>query len=107
VSAFAQYIACFLLVLFARVMIPDALLLELHAHQHTQHDVVNDGHLPQIDQEHNHCPVENLFHAPFHFAATAPELIYPVFADGYTDELHTVWESSSPTTVTLRGPPAA
>ena len=64
VKNFTRYSALFLLLLLARVMTPNELLLRLHAHEHTQ-ERPHDESKTHIGQKHTHCNTDNLFHAPF------------------------------------------
>ncbi|WP_192822660.1 hypothetical protein [Rufibacter sp. LB8] len=61
---FTRYSALFLLLLFARVMTPNELLLQLHAHEHTV-EIPHDESKTHIGKKHTHCHTDNLFHAPF------------------------------------------
>ncbi|MGV3540774.1 MAG: hypothetical protein ACO1OQ_13250 [Rufibacter sp.] len=61
---FTRYSALFLLLLFARVMTPNELLLQLHAHEHTV-ERPHDESQTHIGKQHTHCHTDNLFHAPF------------------------------------------
>jgi hypothetical protein len=105
VSSFSRYIACFLLVVFARVLVPDALILKLHAHTHTEHALEQDEHHPKLEQAHSHCPVENVFQAPFQLLPASPEISALIHSDAYSAKLSPIRDFSFPATVTLRGPP--
>lgn len=106
-SAFSNYIASFLLVIFARVMVPDALVLELHAHQHTEHAVPTDQYAAVLDHEHVHCSIEQVFHAAFNTVSFSLDPAPLAWSDTYTANLHPVWDFSFPQSINLRGPPAA
>jgi hypothetical protein len=107
VSGFYRHIAFFLLVIFARVLVPDALILVLHAHSHTEHarSVEVDRHHPKLEQGHTHCPAENVFHSPFQFALAGQDLLAPVYPETHSDQLLLLRVFSFPSTITLRGPP--
>lgn len=91
VRNFTRYSALFLLLLLARAMTPNELLLQLHAHEHTV-ERPHDESQTHIGQKHTHCHTDNLFHAPFQpseavvlptlltfdisFGAAAPQLGY-------------------------------
>ncbi|MFA1773338.1 hypothetical protein ACD591_18710 [Rufibacter glacialis] len=105
VKNFSRYSALFLLLLFTRVMTPDALLLQLHAHEHTE----EAAHYPGkslVSSKHHHCAVDSLFQASFQ----APEgVVVPV------PLVHVVQHGSfmtlagyatTPAYSFLRGPPA-
>lgn len=101
----SHYIAVLLLLLFARVMVPDALILELHAHTHTVHTDHTDTHDAQVGKKHKHCPVEDLFDSPFQGPATqvalAPARQHVVYISCYQQrDLFT-----SNRLFRLRGPP--
>lgn len=105
VKNFSRYSALFLLLLFARVMTPDALLLQLHAHEHTQ----EHSHQPgkhEVSTKHNHCPIDNLFQASFQ----APEgVVLPVplvHAVQHGSLVTLAGYATSPSYSFLRGPPA-
>lgn len=46
-------------------MVPDALLLSMHQHAHTEHTETADNLQAKVEKEHTHCPVEDLFQASF------------------------------------------
>lgn len=64
-----------LLLLFVRVLTPDAAVLRLHLHQHTTHTQAepavelagSQGPVAKhvFSDKHQHCSVEHLFDAPF------------------------------------------
>jgi hypothetical protein len=58
-------------------MVPDALLLSLHQHGHTEHVDNLDHHQAKLEKEHKHCPVEDLFEASFQ-GSQHPGLYTPV-----------------------------
>lgn len=95
--------------IFARVLVPDALILVLHAHTHTEHagSVEEDQHHPKLEQAHTHCPTENVFHSPFQFVLAGQDIPAPVYPETHSDQLLLLWDFSFPSTITLRGPPVA
>ncbi|NDK56888.1 hypothetical protein [Pontibacter fetidus] len=103
---FTSYIAIVLLLLFARVMVPDALILELHPHTHTIHNAHEDAHKAQVGQKHKHCPVEDNFHEPFQGSwaeiAIAPSLQQKT---AYVNFYQNNWHTCKSTSRYLRGPP--
>ncbi|MBD1397272.1 hypothetical protein H9Q13_08860 [Pontibacter sp. JH31] len=104
---FTTYIALFLLLLFTRAMVPDQLLLSLHSHAHTEHShLAGDQNKAQVDKKHSHCPVEDLFGAPYHGVTevyTFPELsILPEHTARYT--AYQAFDAHA--RLALRGPPA-
>ncbi|HEY4650393.1 MAG TPA: hypothetical protein VIG72_03220 [Pontibacter sp.] len=103
---FTSYIAILLLLLFTRVMVPDALLLELHPHTHTIDSDHSDTHKAQVGKKHKHCPVEDLFDASFQGTITQLEVRHTVHQTTYTNFYQTHPHSSSSSFCQLRGPPA-
>ena len=67
------YLAMVLLFCFVRVQLPEAALLALHAHSHTEHEETQRPGRAKgkalIGQQHQHCHAEQLFDAPFQTAA--------------------------------------
>nr|WP_230679971.1 hypothetical protein [Pontibacter sp. 172403-2] len=89
-------------------MVPDALLLELHHHSHTTDTEQADHHQAQVAGKHVHCPVEDLFGAPYQgslisFEATPPAAHTAAYTSNYqiSRHKHTVAYTC------LRGPPLA
>jgi hypothetical protein len=71
VHRFTTYIALFLLLLFSRAMVPDQLLMNLHGHAHTEHSHPGNQKKAHVEKKHTHCPVEDLFGAPYQRAVQA------------------------------------
>jgi hypothetical protein len=107
VYRFTTYIALFLLLLFTRAMVPDQLLLSLHSHAHTEHShLVGDHNQAHVEKNHNHCPVEDLFGAPYQnsdavVSFSEPSLLSEPIASYYQN-----WPSASTNHTQQRGPPA-
>ncbi|UOQ52341.1 hypothetical protein [Hymenobacter cellulosivorans] len=100
--------------LLARVLTPEAALLRLHQHQHTEDApvVVRTAKLgPQamLSAKHQHCHVDNLYNAPF--APAAPvRLAEPVrllFFAEYRPQAPVCRASHLLEGASLRGPPTA
>lgn len=104
-NTFVKHIAILLLLLFIRVMVPDAVLLNLHAHSHTAHTEHSDTNKEQLTQKHTHCPVENLFGAPFQPAVAAVQSVPVIHTTVYSALYNSTWTSSSLLTLSYRGPP--
>ena len=103
-----SYIAIVLLLLFTRAMVPDAIILELHAHTHTIHHADHtDTHKAQIGQKHKHCPVEDLFGAPYQGTITVLKTNLPLHKTAYASYYQSSGHRSSITLYYLRGPPVA
>ncbi|EJF09956.1 MULTISPECIES: hypothetical protein [Pontibacter] len=103
---FTTYIALFLLLLFTRAMVPDQLLLSLHSHAHTEHAHPGDQKNAHVEKKHSHCPVEDLFGAPYQSAAIVYTFKAPVMLPEYTARYthHSAFDSFA--RLKLRGPPA-
>lgn len=67
------YLAMVLLLCFVRVQLPEAALLGLHAHRHTEHeDTQRPGRVKGktlVGTQHRHCHAEQLFDTAFQPAA--------------------------------------
>ncbi|WP_299817858.1 hypothetical protein [uncultured Pontibacter sp.] len=104
---YLRHIAVLLLLLFGRVMVPDALLLELHGHTHTIHPEHTDTHKAQVGQKHSHCPVEDLFGAPYQPAANLVAFKPVVHTATYMVHYSSNWHGTTLHNASLRGPPLA
>ncbi|MFC6996419.1 hypothetical protein [Rufibacter roseus] len=103
---FTRYSALFLLLLFARVMTPNELLLQLHAHEHTE-EIALDESQTHVGVKHTHCETDNLFHAPFQ-PAEAVSLPAPLtFETPFGAAAPQSGYITSTSQQHLRGPPAA
>ena len=62
-------LALALLLCFARVLLPDAWVLALHAHQHTTHEPTLASDWPKgkslLSAEHQHCDTDQFFKSAF------------------------------------------
>jgi hypothetical protein len=95
-----------LLLLFLRVMVPDKVLVALHAHAHTEHKP-HDENRPHIDKKHTHCPTAELFNTPFQPSETWVVFTAPIpIIDSYQAGYAFLWKFSYPHTASPRGPPA-
>nr|WP_255710094.1 hypothetical protein [Pontibacter harenae] len=87
-------------------MIPDVFLLHLHEHAHTDDKLtLTDHKKAQVSEKHTHCPVENLFGAPYQGSLTVvkpPAVAHTAIYNGIYkgDAL-----STSVCYLRLRGPP--
>ena len=98
--------AYLLLLLFMRVMVPDKVLVALHAHTHTEHKQ-QDERQPHLDGQHTHCPTAELFNTPFQPSETLVEFNTPLaLVDSYQNSYAFIWKFSYPHTASPRGPPA-
>ena len=105
VHRLTSYIALFLLLLFCRVMVPDALLLELHPHTHTAHPEHTDAKHTQIGMKHKHCPVEDLFGAPYQPSFSSVSFTEAPQFTSYTSHFAANWQGRSLLYSQLRAPP--
>ncbi len=102
-----------LLLCFVRVQLPEAALLALHSHTHTEHEETQmpgaDKGKTLIGQKHQHCHAEQLFDTPFQPAAPL-RLPVPVAAPRYVALRVAAPLANSATALrgtALRGPPLA
>jgi hypothetical protein len=103
---FTTYIALFLLLVFSRAMVPDQLLLSLHNHGHTEHPHPGDQKNAHVDKKHSHCPVEDLFGAPYQGSVEAFSFTLSTILPEHKVR-HTAGRAVvSHTAVQQRGPPA-
>ena len=112
-SFLRRHIALVLLLAFARVLVPDALVLTLHQHPHTEHEAAHDAGSglkgkTVVAEKHTHCPTDHLFNAP---ALPAPAFawggVVPVrYARPAGVAFTSVWTARLVTTRCLRGTPA-
>jgi len=107
VPRFLRHTALFLLLLFCRAMVPDALLLELHPHTHTVHTDHTDTKKAQVGMKHKHCPVEDVFGAPFQGSLTSVAFKPVVHTAAYAAAHTSNWHGHTPSLQYLRGPPLA
>ncbi|MFT2010792.1 hypothetical protein ACMA1I_19110 [Pontibacter sp. 13R65] len=100
-----SYIALFLLLLFVRPLVPDGLLLSLHSHEHTTHEVPCDHHQAQVGKKHIHCDVEDLFGAPFQPGVAAIYFLPVTYATVVAVAQPVSWLGIPVFHAYLRGPP--
>ncbi|QCR21603.1 hypothetical protein C1N53_04075 [Pontibacter sp. SGAir0037] len=98
------YTAYLLLVLFLRVLAPEAAVLSLHRHTHTE-DVLQAGQT--VGQAHIHCHVDDLFNKPFLSSCFSLELCLMPPAGCYVQPYDFAWKFTYPNNTYLRGPPVA
>ncbi|WP_461488714.1 hypothetical protein [Pontibacter sp. HJ8] len=103
---FTTYIALFLLLLFVRAMVPDALLLSLHSHAHTEHSHPGDHNQAHVDKKHTHCPVEDLFGAPYQSSTVVISFPKVLLLPEHVASYYSNWPDSSTTHTQQRGPPS-
>ena len=104
---FTRVVSVFLLLLFARVLVPDTLILALHQHTHTI-----EKHLDsplgdkKVDAKHIHCPTDHLFHNTFYTLPVALVLlVFTQYTSSYNPSFKAVWKFTFPNNSLTRGPP--
>jgi hypothetical protein len=103
-------LALVLLLCFTRVLLPEAWILNLHAHQHTTEEpTLAPGTLKGktvLSAKHQHCDVDHFYHVPFQ---PAPPLelpqLFAAYARTRSESQISVWLSATRPTADLRGPP--
>jgi hypothetical protein len=109
----SHHIALLLLLAFVRVLLPDAAVLMLHNHTHTELEAAHDADSALkgktiVSEKHSHCAVDHLFNAPallvpaFEFGVVVPMR----FAQPQQVAVSSVWAMRLVRTLCLRGPPA-
>lgn len=105
-------LAYLLLLCFTRVLLPDAWVLALHSHEHTQEEPAQASHRDKtqakalLTAKHQHCQTDHFYHVPFY---PAPPLVLPVAVfyaaapavGGFLAEAHRASQTAH-----LRGPPS-
>lgn len=84
--------AWWLLLLLGRLLVPEAAVLSLHAHHHTEHPTAARvaarplaAHRAELSAQHQHCHAESLYDVAFQPAlppavpVPARQLIYPAY----------------------------
>ena len=105
---FKNYIAFFLLLLFVRVLVPETMVLALHAHEHTQDVQEKNDTGFKLDKKHSHCHTDDFFHTPYSPApATQAFASIITFTDNYSANHSFIWKFTFPNNTELRGPPTA
>ncbi|KAA9331453.1 hypothetical protein F0P96_14510 [Hymenobacter busanensis] len=101
-------LALVLLACFMRVLVPEAWILALHQHQHTEREVAHEGRGAKalLTEKHQHCGVDHLFNTPFQ---PAPEVVFTpahrTYASVVAPSGQSVWNGTERATLHLRGPP--
>ncbi|UOQ70228.1 hypothetical protein [Hymenobacter cellulosilyticus] len=108
-----QIVAWWLLVLLVRVLTPEAAVLRLHRHQHTDDKPqvsysAKPGTKAALSPQHQHCHVEQLFNAPFQPAVpvAVPAPVRLLTYATYRPQAPVCRASHLLDGASLRGPPA-
>ncbi|QCR25160.1 hypothetical protein C1N53_18665 [Pontibacter sp. SGAir0037] len=92
-------------------MVPDGLVLAMHTHTHTPHEegmvVKQHPGLEKVDTAHIHCPVEDLFGAPYHASLNHIRFSQPAPYSMYVAARASAWGGLPGSSSHLRGPPTA
>ncbi|MBT9393124.1 hypothetical protein KLP40_08105 [Hymenobacter sp. NST-14] len=102
-------LAFVLLLCFARVLVPDAWVLALHAHEHTVEAPASTTarHKAHLSAQHQHCAVDHFYDVPFQLASPLElAALAPGFRVPVGTPLASVWASAHSSTADLRGPPS-
>jgi hypothetical protein len=114
VQALRSHIALLLLLCLTRTLLPEAWVLNMHAHEHTtdepaQAPAFRHKGKALISAEHKHCQVEHFYNVPFVASVPVPlptPATRPCFATAPVPTVATApWIARQP--AQLRGPPAA
>ncbi|MBC8081909.1 MAG: hypothetical protein H7Z21_01750 [Hymenobacter sp.] len=104
-------LALLLLLCFTRVLLPEAWVLHLHAHQHTTEEPAQaPGALKGktvLSAQHQHCGVDHFYNVPFQPARPLElPLLFAAYAPTDPEAETSVWRSATSPTADLRGPPS-
>ncbi len=86
-------------------MIPDELVVALHAHQHTVHKSFFKNNAAKLEQTHIHCPTDHLFNSTFYFTQTPIRVQIVSLQLVYQVAIASVWKFTFPNNQLHRGPP--
>ncbi|WBO84411.1 hypothetical protein [Hymenobacter yonginensis] len=104
-------LAILLLLCFTRVLLPEAWVLNLHAHEHTTEEPTQ---LPGADKgkallsaKHQHCAVDHFCDVPFQpaMAVQLPE-VFRAYQRSVATPVTAVWRADLCRPADLRGPPS-
>jgi len=88
-------------------MVPDAVLVSLHHHAHTEHTNTNAEKQAKVEKEHKHCPVDELFETPFQGSCQATIATPIAQQASYSGAVIISWPSLHTVLKKQRGPPVA
>ncbi|WP_022825305.1 hypothetical protein [Hymenobacter norwichensis] len=103
-------LALVLLLCFTRVLLPEAWILNLHAHQHTTEEPTQaPGALKGktiLSAKHQHCDVDHFYDVPFQPASPVElPVLFAVYVPTCSEPVASVWLAATHATADLRGPP--
>ncbi|MFD3003478.1 hypothetical protein ACFS7Z_24180 [Pontibacter toksunensis] len=99
-----SYIATLLLVLFCRVLAPEAAILALHQHEHTDDTFTSET---TIGKAHLHCDVADFCNSEFALPAFSSGLVTAPKPGLFVSPYSFAWKFTFPNNTYLRGPPIA
>lgn len=105
-------LALVLLLCFARVLLPDAWVLALHAHQHTTEEPTQAVSWPKgkalLSAKHQHCDADQFFKSAFEPAPASPlpSSAANLFAESAAPAVSTTGVTDRARTADSRGPPS-
>lgn len=104
--AFRSQLAVLLLLCFVRVLLPDAWVLALHAHQHTELEPARTKAAKAVlTARHQHCQTDHFCTLPFQLAAVLQFGAATAYCRPQATPPASVWTKAVPATHQLRGPP--
>ncbi|NVO31975.1 hypothetical protein [Hymenobacter lapidiphilus] len=103
-------LALLLLICFTRVLLPEAWVLNLHAHEHTTEEPsLAPGELhgkTVLSAEHKHCIVDNFCHVPFQASAPVElPLVFAAYQVPASAAVLPAWQDARTPAADSRGPP--
>ena len=99
------YIALTLLFLFCRTLAPEAAVLAMHQHEHTED--ARPASDSKVSTKHVHCHVDDLYNSDFTSPAFSFELKLNPVEVCYVQPYSFAWKFTYPNNTYLRGPPTA
>ncbi|MCB2409339.1 hypothetical protein [Hymenobacter lucidus] len=102
-------LAILLLLCFTRVLLPDAWVLALHAHEHTLEEAAPASSTQKakavLSAKHQHCAVDHFYDVPFQPALPLEFTLFTNYEAPTTTLGTSVWLAARQFTADLRGPP--
>ena len=106
--AFRSHLATLLLLCFARVLVPDGWVLQLHAHQHTLHEPARGKHVKAVlTAQHRHCQTDHFYKTFFQPALPLEFLCLTQYAASLVQPATVGWARAPFAYCYLRGPPTS
>jgi hypothetical protein len=102
VEKYRAFVSFLFLVLFIRLMVPEAAVLALHQHEHTIENPADDA---KVGIKHHHCHVDDLYSADFTSPSVSFELKVNPAEVSYVQPYSFAWKFTYPNNTFQRGPP--